>query len=517
MTDKADIPRDAKFSCEDLFQADSDFKYKSEIDPDLKETLKDIPGALEYIQKLEKLIVKHLKKIVKLKNKLKKTDKLVDVFTQTDFEADTEYTVCNSDVGTEMPVGEPKSLADDIKDAAEMAMKNTGFVYEETSGMYYDYNTGYYYNAEYGLYYDGSTGTYLNYNQDTKSYEFHSQVSLQPAEQKPTRRKKRKNKNGSRNKVKSSSDLEDLENSFNNMSINNLRSIALDISKQWPPCMRVIVESTDSSKLKEGSLHIITFEGGTLGREGSHSILVPDASASKHHLKITFDKDTGLFYVVDLGSRNGTLLNGKRISPSKQESEPIAVEHGSRLQIGSTVFLCHVHEGSQTCGHCEPGLIQAKVPEKEIVTTISRSERHKNELKNLKMKCGVGAEYGEDPKLAAGYTDRAQKRRETVGSQNPHEKTKVASLDESIDKENKGFKLLAKMGWKEGQSLGKDGEGRLEPVRPVANQGTAGIGSNEAHVAVKVPNEKQSIWKKAQERFEKLPATSDAFEEDLAN
>lgn len=26
-------------------------------------------------------------------------------------------------------------------------MEQTGFVYEETSGMYYDYNTGYYYNA----------------------------------------------------------------------------------------------------------------------------------------------------------------------------------------------------------------------------------------------------------------------------------------------------------------------------------------------------------------------------------
>lgn len=35
----------------------------------------------------------------------------------------------------------------------------------------------------------------------------------------------------------------------------------------------------------------------------------------------------------------------------------------------------------------------------------------------------------------------------------------------SIPKENKGFKLLSKMGWKEGQSLGKTGEdGLLEPV-----------------------------------------------------
>lgn len=38
-------------------------------------------------------------------------------------------------------------MSEDIKEAAEMAMQNTGFVYEKTSGLYYDYNSGYYYNA----------------------------------------------------------------------------------------------------------------------------------------------------------------------------------------------------------------------------------------------------------------------------------------------------------------------------------------------------------------------------------
>lgn len=36
---------------------------------------------------------------------------------------------------------------DQVKEAAENALQQTGMVYEETSGMYYDYNTGYYYNA----------------------------------------------------------------------------------------------------------------------------------------------------------------------------------------------------------------------------------------------------------------------------------------------------------------------------------------------------------------------------------
>lgn len=39
------------------------------------------------------------------------------------------------------------SIVDQVKEAAETALLQTGFVYEETSGLYYDYNSGYYYDA----------------------------------------------------------------------------------------------------------------------------------------------------------------------------------------------------------------------------------------------------------------------------------------------------------------------------------------------------------------------------------
>ncbi|KAJ8928677.1 hypothetical protein NQ314_018730 [Rhamnusium bicolor] len=401
-----------------------------------------------------------------------------------------------------------------------MAMQNSGFVYEETSGMYYDYNTGYYYNAEYGLYYEGTTGTYLKYNQETNSYDFHSQVQTTQQPHKEDKKKvvrKRKNKSTNGHNTKDTKrqreeeglrspakDVEEGECSESDESCSDedAKSDTSDISKQWPPCMRIIVESSDVPKVKIGSLHIITCDGGSVGREGGHSILIPDINTSKHHLKFTFDKESSHYLVTDLGSRNGTLLNGRRLSPSKQESEPMKITHGSKIQIGSTTLLCHIHEGNQTCGHCEPGLIQ-----------VPKAERHKNELKNLRKMCGL-VNFEEDPKLASGYTDRAQKRRETVGSQNPHEKTKMASLDESISSENKGFKLLSKMGWKEGQSLGKDGEGMLEPIKLVSNKGTTGIGCNEGVVESLIPSEKQNIWKKAQERFQKLPDSNTAFDED---
>lgn len=124
--------------------------------------------------------------------------------------------------------------------------------------------------------------------------------------------------------------------------------------------MRIILKETTVTRLKIGALFIVTCDGGTLGREGDHSILIPDINVSKHHATITFDKESSRYKIVDLGSRNGTLLNGKRLSASKQESEPQEIIHGSVLQIGNTKLLCHIHKGQQTCGHCEPGLVQTE-------------------------------------------------------------------------------------------------------------------------------------------------------------
>lgn len=59
----------------------------------------------------------------------------------------------------------------------------------------------------------------------------------------------------------------------------------------------------------------------------------------------------------------------------------------------------------------------------------TRMDSHKKQLKNLKKIYGLTRQES-DVKLADGYTDRAQRRREKVGSNNPHEKTHIASIDE---------------------------------------------------------------------------------------
>lgn len=223
--------------------------------------------------------------------------------------------------------------------------------------------------------------------------------------------------------------------------------------------MRIIIKETNLTRLKVGSLYIIPYTGGSVGREGDHLILIPDINVSKvklfshlvffsiqvdrfinidkkkkknvfqHHAKLLYNESKNLYEIVDLGSRNGTLLNGKRISVAKKESEPFGIVHGSILQFGMTKLLCHVHVGHDTCGHCEPGLLV-----NETITehnNVSIKEKHQKELKRLKSKFGV---EGDNTQLASslpiGYYDRAQSRREKIGSSTDHAKTQQSSLNE---------------------------------------------------------------------------------------
>ena len=68
-------------------------------------------------------------------------------------------------------------------------------------------------------------------------------------------------------------------------------------------------------------------------------------------------------------------------------------------------------------------------------------------------------------KLSHGYEDKAEKRRQKHGLDNPHAPDSApSSVDHAISDSNKGHKLLQKMGWKSGEGLGKSQAGIVEPV-----------------------------------------------------
>lgn len=92
------------------------------------------------------------------------------------------------------------------------------------------------------------------------------------------------------------------------------------------PARLVVLEP----KERRGTAYAITGAVG-VGRESDNTIGIPDDSyLSGHHARISLAD--GNVVVEDLGSRNGTFLNGTRINDRR------TVKVGDRIQIGYTVF-----------------------------------------------------------------------------------------------------------------------------------------------------------------------------------
>lgn len=77
----------------------------------------------------------------------------------------------------------------------------------------------------------------------------------------------------------------------------------------------------------DGRQYAITMGSTTIGRGEQAQIRLPDVGISRVHVRIDFDG--GQVIVTDLGSTNGTLVNGQRIST-------IAVQPGDMIQLGTT-------------------------------------------------------------------------------------------------------------------------------------------------------------------------------------
>ncbi len=75
-----------------------------------------------------------------------------------------------------------------------------------------------------------------------------------------------------------------------------------------------------------GTEHGIAGEA-TIGRAEDNSICVGARPVSSHHARVFFNGDRGLYYVEDLGSLNGTELDGMRIT----RAEPLGRLHVLRF------------------------------------------------------------------------------------------------------------------------------------------------------------------------------------------
>lgn len=71
----------------------------------------------------------------------------------------------------------------------------------------------------------------------------------------------------------------------------------------------------------------------TIGRDPGNAIVIADAEVSRKHARLTLQKDG--YLLEDLGSTNGTFVNGQRLSG------PYKLQNGDLIALGEQVVLAY--------------------------------------------------------------------------------------------------------------------------------------------------------------------------------
>ncbi len=82
-----------------------------------------------------------------------------------------------------------------------------------------------------------------------------------------------------------------------------------------------------------GERHTVGEDGASIGRRPGNDIVLSDAYVSGQHAIIAF-RD-GAFHLTDIGSTNGTLLNGSRLEPDV----PVALKDGDEIRMGQLTLV----------------------------------------------------------------------------------------------------------------------------------------------------------------------------------
>ncbi|MBA5850715.1 FHA domain-containing protein [Clostridium sp. cel8] len=111
----------------------------------------------------------------------------------------------------------------------------------------------------------------------------------------------------------------DIKNGSRRNKVSNRKSFGLEV-----------ISVGSNSNLRKGSVIPIR-RGITIGRKSDNILRLEDPYASSHHARL-YIKNGKDCIIEDLGSTNGTLLNGKKLNGREYLSS------GDEIKIGNTSF-----------------------------------------------------------------------------------------------------------------------------------------------------------------------------------
>lgn len=234
-----------------------------------------------------------------------------------------------------------------------------------------------------------------------------------------------------------------------------------------------------------------------IGRSSTSDIILKDLSVSKKHGAFTFEYDTG-YSIRDLGSKHGTLVNGRAISQDR-----VSVYDGDEIIFGRVKFL-FCSKKDATTQYRPPAYqeheyrarrtpYEAPIPN-EIIPTFDHNALSFPSSGPKKKKNKGRKKRGEPPLSYETSGTSTMMRTNHQGCHNYYGPGNINNTQShvsanitcpptsnilTLDPLEKGASLLKKMGWK-GEKLGKGNEG-VKPNLPLTvevRKDRCGLGSS---------------------------------------
>lgn len=378
------------------------------------------------------------------------------------------------------------------------------YQYDESSGYYYDPSTGLYYDATSQYYYNAESGSYLYWDAEKSTYL--------PAPMGETDDGKKGDK---KDKDKEKQD-----------KVKVAKKIAKDMAR-WAKAQNKrtetgIIRGPGAPPMPDPIGGVRDLVVGTGAADAAFAVLLERRDRAS-----LAEKQAQVFQMHMKKDQQPVLGNMKKSglvaayggegSDEEEEVEPSISTTGNAAPTaddprGNTEEKL-VDYAKMACLLCK-----RQFPNREALNRhVQLSDLHKTNIENLKKVKGDDIGAGKDSQ----YRDRAKERRQKYGepavpAPNKLKERYMAAREEvaaskyeeptkdGIGSENIGNKLLKKMGWTDGQGLGKANQGRTSIIETERRVQAAGLGMQGSTYSVVGDSYKDCVKKMMFHRYQEL-------------
>ncbi|XP_017061079.1 RNA-binding protein 5-A [Drosophila ficusphila] len=375
----------------------------------------------------------------------------------------------------------------------------TQYQYDETSGYYYDRTTGLYYDAHSQYYYNNETGAYLYWDQRRSTYVLATPASTQAALQEVLAEAEQKEEDAKKAKDKE----KEKEGGNKHDKVKVAKKIVKDMEK-WAKQLNQKKDYTTVATPQP----ILANEGPSTsrGNQGGYADVGFSILEKKERGKLND-------YVPQAGPINKLVNAYGGASDSEEDSAQNVQNSGASTGGGGANESDYVDFQKLTCLLCKRAFQSLDILQKHL----KMSTLHKENLAKLNQSTGGGAAVDE----GLSYRDRAKERRLKYGESDPpppnrsrerfeqeiktlqtrQKDSSAAAPAMPISSSNVGSRLLQKMGWSEGQGLGRKNQGRTQIIEADGRSNNVGLGNKSGHM---IPGNdyKSYIKKMMKQRYE---------------